>query len=337
MPQVPLTRTSHLLPFANLLREMGTPVERLLEKAKLPSQCLDDPKMLVPCDCGWQFREMAARSSGLPNIALDATRGLEIADLGEFGQALFRAPTLYKLLTEFRRLAHTQTSNLIIELRQLDTGDVSFCHRFLMGPESAEWHSNLYVLQWMFKLVRLVDPNWSPREIWISSRATTDRRKAIEQLGAAAASFGCPCTGFLVPASMLALPLKRNIEPEESQDVEEEKFWSTAPARTYSETLQQVIRSYAHDRWLSIDEAGEVVGTSVRTMQRRLAKEKVTYSAVVDKARLAIAVSLLETADAKLSDIAAKLGYSTPANFSRAFSRWTDVSPSEFRRRRKTT
>jgi AraC-like DNA-binding protein len=40
----------------------------------------------------------------------------------------------------------------------------------------------------------------------------------------------------------------------------------------------------------------------------------------------------LEDPDIQLNDLAFELGYTKPANFTRAFKRWVGVSPSEFRR-----
>ncbi len=60
MPTIPLTRSMHLLPFADLLRNNGEPVGRLLRKAGLPEACLDNPDMLVPVAAEGRFRELAA-------------------------------------------------------------------------------------------------------------------------------------------------------------------------------------------------------------------------------------------------------------------------------------
>jgi AraC-like DNA-binding protein len=40
---------------------------------------------------------------------------------------------------------------------------------------------------------------------------------------------------------------------------------------------------------------------------------------------------LLEDPDAKILDIAFQLGYSDPAHFTRAFRKWTSISPNAYR------
>jgi AraC-like DNA-binding protein len=72
--------------------------------------------------------------------------------------------------------------------------------------------------------------------------------------------------------------------------------------------------------------------TSVRTLQRRLHTTGVTYAAVVQQARCAAAREMLKEHQRRISDIARLLGYSDPAHFTRAFQRWTGVTPRDFRR-----
>ena len=52
----------------------------------------DDPDTLVPSAAAWHARELRARTSGLPNIAIDAMQHVEFANLGEFGRVLRQAP-----------------------------------------------------------------------------------------------------------------------------------------------------------------------------------------------------------------------------------------------------
>ncbi len=334
MTTIPLTHSKHLIPFVNFMRQNGEPVERLVQKSRLPGSCLDDPEMLIPSDGVFHFRELAARVTGLPNIALESTKDIDIANLGDFGQMLLRAPTLAKLLTEFCRLAPSQTSMTSFAVKQPNDGNVSFCYHFNYFSDFDLWHNDLYILQWVIKVVRLVDPEWTPKDLCFSSPYSAHSREALEMLGVSSAvSFGHPGSCFSIPSSMLALPLKEK-NTRHKKEHPEKYLLSTAPGKTYPKALQQVIRSYAADRWLNAKEASECVGTSMRTMQRRLSAEQSSYSSVLEQTRAEMASELIESTEASLVDIAHKLGYQSPGNFTRAFRRWSGVSPSEFRRHR---
>jgi AraC-like DNA-binding protein len=83
----------------------------------------------------------------------------------------------------------------------------------------------------------------------------------------------------------------------------------------------------------TIAQAAEAAGMSVRTLQRRLLDVGLTYSQLLDEVRLETACHLLERSETNLAEIAAALGYGDPANFTRAFLRWTGKTPSVFCRR----
>lgn len=71
---------------------------------------------------------------------------------------------------------------------------------------------------------------------------------------------------------------------------------------------------------------------SERTLKRHLQGEGATYQEVVDDVRLERAEKLLTTTRLSLGQISDALGYADAANFTRAFKRWTGISPSAYRR-----
>ncbi len=70
-----------------------------------------------------------------------------------------------------------------------------------------------------------------------------------------------------------------------------------------------------------------------RTLQRRLAEAGTTYRRIVDDVRFEAACRLLEDPRRSLAEIASILGYSDPANFTRAFTRWSGTTPRAYRQR----
>lgn len=75
------------------------------------------------------------------------------------------------------------------------------------------------------------------------------------------------------------------------------------------------------------------LGTSERTLRRRLTREGTSYRAISDEVRQVLAGQYLQTTTLPVTEIAGLLGYEDPANFRRAFRRWTGTSPAAYRRR----
>lgn len=75
------------------------------------------------------------------------------------------------------------------------------------------------------------------------------------------------------------------------------------------------------------------LGVSRRSLQRKLETTGVTYSDLVDDVRYELAKSLLTATTFVIADIGASLRYRDPSSFSRAFLRWSGMSPTDFRAR----
>lgn len=69
---------------------------------------------------------------------------------------------------------------------------------------------------------------------------------------------------------------------------------------------------------------------SASTLQRQLAEEGLTYREVLESTRRSLAEDYLKDGKHSHAQIAFLLGFSDQSNFSRAFKRWTSVSPKQF-------
>jgi len=70
---------------------------------------------------------------------------------------------------------------------------------------------------------------------------------------------------------------------------------------------------------------------SRRSLQRRLAESDAGYQSLVDDTRRDMALRYIEDPAKSATDITFLLGYSQQSVFTRAFRRWTGMSPSEYR------
>jgi AraC-like DNA-binding protein len=82
--------------------------------------------------------------------------------------------------------------------------------------------------------------------------------------------------------------------------------------------------------------AGEVarrLGTSERTLRRRLAVAGTNHSSLLEGVRRELALQLEARSDGPQIDMALELGYASASSYRRAFRRWTGTTPGEWRRR----
>lgn len=74
------------------------------------------------------------------------------------------------------------------------------------------------------------------------------------------------------------------------------------------------------------------LGASVRSLQRGLADADTSYSELADRARRQRAAKLLGDSELSITEIALQLGFGQASSLSRAVRRWTDQTPTAWRR-----
>lgn len=80
-----------------------------------------------------------------------------------------------------------------------------------------------------------------------------------------------------------------------------------------------------------INQIAELLGTSAWTLRRRLYKENTNYQHIMDKTRKDLALSYVRDTQLSFSEISYLLGFATPAAFYKAFRRWTESTPKNYR------
>lgn len=94
------------------------------------------------------------------------------------------------------------------------------------------------------------------------------------------------------------------------------------------------IRAQVEAGGLSIDSTARAMGTSVRTLQRSLRRDNgVDFRELANVVRLRRAEELLRGTSVSITQIAMDFGYSSPANFSRAFRKGCGLAPHEYRQK----
>ncbi len=100
-------------------------------------------------------------------------------------------------------------------------------------------------------------------------------------------------------------------------------------ARKIEQLLVDLYEEGSHTPTLQV--LADMLYASPRTISRRLHKENTTFQDLKDKVRRRMADQLLRGSELPVSSIAERVGFWEPADFTRAYVRWTGITPSEYR------
>jgi len=80
----------------------------------------------------------------------------------------------------------------------------------------------------------------------------------------------------------------------------------------------------------------EDLGMSLRNLQRKLQEQGTSYKEILESTRKKLAMDYIVQQHLSLSEIGYLVGFSSVGNFNRAFKRWTNQTPGEYRQSKKT-
>ena len=326
MTAFPLTRCQFLIPFVDICDEIGAPTEALLGKLRLPVSLEEKANHYIPIQLAIRFAEVAQLSQGITDIGFLAARRLQFGHLSERLRTAIRfSPTLLIGLQQLCKWASLEDTNVSVWLER-DADRVRICKSAGTSPvphlENSQWLQNVMSMH----IVRqFAGPNWVPatmafgasyepspetRSIWKNTRFISNQS----------------ASWIDIPMSMLDLPNLASETPATSHDDE-----AGPCGHEIVSAVKLMLPSYLDDRIPTVAEIAELAGVSIRSFQRKLSSAGVSYSELLDRVRFENASRLLRGTDAKIIDVAFCSGYSDPAHFTRAFRRFSGITPREFR------
>ena len=206
MEAIPLVRARYAAAFAAALDALGTPVEPLLLRARIPVGLLEHPNGLIGANNLWSFAGDAARETGIRDLGLRAGV-MPVQEYGDFGARVIDAPTLHRAICTFCATASAEYSKADFYLMR--EGETAwFCRGSITGTADQVQQVELYLVALMVQTIRMATgPRWQPPRLHLQN---TDARGLadVEIVRGADARFGAPATRIALPVSALCLPLR---------------------------------------------------------------------------------------------------------------------------------
>ncbi len=276
--------------------------------------------------------EEAARQTGHDNFGLWFGQQFDPRDLGIWGYASLSSPTLGSALANLADLFRYQQSSS----RMVFTGDAGgrmrleyqiLSSRIVARRQDAE----LSLGQFNNIIRACCGKSWAPVEIQFEHPRPLDWRQHEAAFGAPV-FFGCATNAIIFDAAILDRPMPGR-DPRLHAMMRNclESWGSPQEAESLVDRIRQAVRVRLTDGAPSLEDVAATLRLSTSAVQRALSDAGLGFREAVEATRFELAKVYLRQAHLPLSEIALLLGYSELSAFTRAFTRWSGVSPRTYR------
>ncbi len=316
----------------DMMRKRGISANELLKGIDLPDKSRwNEPGLRILANEYEQLIRRAITLSGEPWLGWEFGMSMNVSTHGFLGYAAMSSATLGDAID--LAVQYFRTRSTIVALESFVDGDQAVIQAneqiALNDIASFSMESLFSSLYFMAQKMLIDKPLVGEVRLAYPRPSYFDK---LEPLLPGPATFDCPHHQLRFDAALLQEPLQfadpRLSQMARSQCEEEMVDIKTPPA-----LLGQVKRIVLAEvgNFPNVDEVAEQLYMSSRTLKRKLQQLGTSYQKILDSLRRGLAVEYLTRSEHTIDEIAALLGYSDASNFARAFRRWTDKNPSDYR------
>ena len=326
MNAIHLTKAQQFWPLTDYMSGFGVPIGRYIERFRIPKKILDAPELYIDEARFWRLAGDLAEREGYFDWGFRAAQQLDLSVFGEFGENLLCQPTLKVALETFVKTISAEALASRFELMQQGRYFWLILWGYRDAPAGRQI-IELYDLEWMIKLVQsALGKQWRPPAVHLNC-ASLPEGLAPGEISTGNIRFSSTMTAIAIPEALMGVPMSNYLSlPATDQGVQEQALIQA----DFPTSLRLLLTGYLDER-PTLADCADLIGMSERTLQRRLSQHETTYNKLLDQIRFDRAKQLLQERSISLSDICYEIGYTNPANFTRAFRRWAGLSPRQFR------
>ena len=330
-----------LSPFAEFIETSGGVVDLPFRRAGIPIELARARDQIISTADYLSLLEQGALEIQNECFGLALGECVTLRQLGSFGCLAGAAPTLGASIKTVNELVPHYSSVARCWLETV--GGRAYWRYRLGGRRSLTFNAyrqgrrfdGELALILFRNLIRLAAGDlWQPQELLFDRETLRDVEELQSRVGTAC-GHSSGSYALVFPSDMLALPMTyspRLAETERQAHIE--RLILSDPGESFVAMLMAVIRAQLHGGYPEIATVARSSGLTVRTLQRRLSQEGWTFSRLVTAVRHKAACELLSDPEREQIQVSLSLGYSDAANFSRAFKKWTGITPSAYRHAR---
>ena len=180
---------------------------------------------------------------------------------------------------------------------------------------------------------KLLKKDYSPKSVHFSHQETR-LLPIYEACFHSSIVFDAPENAMIFERAILDMPLPGGF-PEihrQAKQLIDQQLSDNPLQKGLAKKISRIMKTNENLINAPIEHIAQSLHMSSRTLQRRLTAEGVSFAKLRDQIRFKLAVPALKSEKLSIEEVSEDLGFSDRHSFTRAFKRWSGVSPSAFRK-----
>jgi AraC-like DNA-binding protein len=329
-----LVRAAALKGYFEVADELKLDPLPLLRRSGLTRSMVEHIEQMLPARSVIRLLEESAEAASCATFGLQMAERRELADLGMVSLLIAHQQTLGDALAVLAEYRNRINSNLALRVEKF--GDMALLREaFSLDPPMPSRQVDDLAMAVLYGVCRsVVGPAWQP--ISVSFRYDTPLpadRAVYQRLFSCPIEFGSEFDGILIKSTDLLLPNPRS-EPALALHARRLVEAMVNPGeRSMVEEVEEAILMLMPAGRASISAVADSLGLNIRTLQRRLTEEGMTFGEMLDRIRVREVNRYFAHGRQRLTDVAHLLGYASLGAFSRWYSQKFNETPSQGRKR----
>jgi 2-methylcitrate dehydratase PrpD/AraC-like DNA-binding protein len=324
-----MTRSAVLTGFADLVRSRGLDPIRLAAKAGIPPHALTHTDLNISAAAADRLLALAGEETGIEDFGLRLAEMRRLSNLGLVGLLAREQGTVRQVVEVLSKYIwlHHEASFVLFE----ETSDVAIIRvEVTAGGKLASRHTTELAVGALCLYLRgLMRRQWRPQAVMLQHDSPADPAAYRKVFGALPA-FGARCNAIMLAPADLDEPIE-SADPVMAAHIGR---YVEGLARTrqmdFRSTITQLITTLLPTQTCTIERVAAYVGTTRRTLSRRLAAEGCTFTQLVDGTRRRLVLGLIAESR-PCGEIAGRAGFASASGFSHWFHREFGKSPRHYR------
>lgn len=311
----------------DLLRQLGTDPQAVLDAVGCPAGVLADPDARISYALCGRLLQACARGSGTPHFGLLAGRAWHLADIGLVGEMVRHSETVREALETLVARQHMNSEGGVAFL-WVRGGVAELGYAIYQGGTvGAEQIYDAVLAAGTNFLRELCGPSWSPSEVLVAHAAPPDARH-YRSVFRVTPHFDAEYCAIRFREAWMDRAVPGADRERRRRAMER----AGAVKPSLMQGVYRTVRLQLLAGGCSGDSVAAALSMHRRTLNRRLQQQGTTFQECLDQVRFEVACQLLSTSRLPLDDVAATLGYASVSPFMRTFRRWSGTTPAQWRR-----